>query len=120
MAILVESLILAVITLLLTYFLRSKNSGDLSIPYATYGTYPLVGHLFAFLRDRTKLLLECRQRYDECFRIRVFSQYVTMILSHADWMNVVRNPSFQFSAIEFGIQIFDLSPTFYSKYQPFK
>jgi hypothetical protein len=120
MAILVGGLILTAIVLFLAYFLHSNNDGDSSIPYATYGSYPIVGHLFSFIRDRTKFLLECGQRHGQCFRIKLFNQYYTMILSHADWTNIIRNQSLQFPGIELGIQIFDLSPAFFSKYRSLK
>ena len=115
MAIFVGSLVVAAIIFLLAYFLHYKENEDSSIPYAAYGSYPIVGHLFAFLNDRTKLLMECRQRYGGCFRIRVLNQRFTMILSHGDWTTVLRNQSLQFSPIDFGVKIFDLSPIFHSK-----
>jgi hypothetical protein len=119
MSVLVVGLIVTAIILLLTYFLRSSdNGGDPSIPYATYGSYPIIGHLIPFIRDRSKLLMECRQRYGECFRIRVFNQYFTMVLCHADWVGVVRNQSFEFTPIESGIKIFDISSDLLRKYQP--
>ncbi len=74
MDLLISSLILTGIVLLLTYFLYSNNDGDPSIPYANYGSYPIIGHLIPFMRDRAKLLLECGQRYGQCFRIKVFNQ----------------------------------------------
>ncbi len=114
---LIGSLILAALTLLLRYFLHSNNDEDLSIPYATYGSYPIVGHLFSFVRDRKKLVIECRQRYGECFRIRALNQRFIMILSHTDWMTIVRNQSFEFMGKDFGMKIFDLSPVFHSKDQ---
>jgi hypothetical protein len=120
MAILVGSLVVAAIILLLAYFLRSKDGEDSTIPYATYGSYPIIGHLFSFLRGRTKLLLECSQRYGQCFRIKVFSQQYTMILSSADWMTVIRNQSLKFEGLEFGVRIFGMSSAFGSKYQPLR
>ena len=117
MAILIVSLILAAIILILVYFLRFNEGDDSSIPYAKYGSYPIVGHLFSFLRDRTQLLIECGQRYGQCFRIRVFNQRFTIVSSHADWTTVIRNQSLKFGGIDFGIQIFGLSPEFYSKSQ---
>jgi hypothetical protein len=120
MDILIGGLILAVIVLFLTYFLHSNKDRDPSIPYAKYGSYPIIGHLFSFMNNRTKLLLECTQRYGQCFRIKVLNEHYTMISSHADWMTVVRNQSFQFAGIDFGIKIFGLSSSFLSKYQSFK
>ena len=96
MAILVGSLVVAAIILVLAYFLRSNDGEDSSIPYATYGSYPVIGHLLSFLRGRTKLLLECSQRYGQCFRIKVFNQQFIMILSYADWVTVIRNQSLKF------------------------
>lgn len=111
MDLLIGSLLLTAFILLLTYFLSSnKDNGDPSIPFAKHRSYPIIGHLFAFMNDRTNLLLECGQRYGSCFRIRVFNQQFTMILSHADWMNVVRNPSFKFMPTEFARKLFGISP----------
>jgi hypothetical protein len=120
MAILVGGLILAAIVLLLSYFLYSNNGGDPTIPYATYGSYPIVGHLFSFINDRTKFLLECGQRYGQCFRIKLFNQYYIMVLSYADWASIIRNQSLYFPGMEFGMQIFGLSPAFLRKYRPLK
>ncbi|CAF1349986.1 unnamed protein product [Didymodactylos carnosus] len=110
MAILVGSLVMAAIILVLAYFLRSNDGEDSSIPYATYGSYPVIGHLLSFLRCRTKLLLECGQQYGQCFRIKVLKQRFTMILSYADWMTIIRNQSLKFDGIDFGIKIFGISP----------
>jgi hypothetical protein len=115
MDLLIGSLILTAIALMLTYFLYSNNDGDSSIPYAKYGSYPIIGHFFFFMRDRTKLLIECGQRYGQCFRIKVFNQRFTMILSYADWITVVKNSSLKFMGIEFGMSIFGLSSVFLGK-----
>ncbi|CAF1185600.1 unnamed protein product [Adineta steineri] len=112
---LIAGLILAGIIFLLIHFLRSDDTGDSSIPYAKCASYPIVGHLFSFLRDRRKLFLECSKQYGDCFRIRMFNQYFTMILSHTDWTNVVRNSAFQFSATDFAVQIFDISRVFHGR-----
>lgn len=120
MAIVVGCLILTLVIVLLTYFLRSNNYKNSNIPYATYGSYPIVGHLFSCLRDRKKLLLECRQRYGECYRIRIFNQQFTIISSHADWMNVIKNSSFHFAPLDFATQLFDLSPAFKCECKYFK
>ena len=69
---------------------------DPSIPYAKYGSYPIVGHLFAFMRDRKKLLMECSQRYGSYFKIKIFNQRFTMILSYADWTNRCAKSIIQF------------------------
>ena len=120
MAILVGSLVAAAIILALAYFLRSRDGGDQSIPYATYGSYPVIGHLLSFIRCRTELLLACGQKYGQCFRIKVLNQRFTMILSYADWMTVIRNQSLKFNGEDFGMQIFGISPAFLSKYQPIR
>ncbi|UJR16912.1 hypothetical protein I4U23_003810 [Adineta vaga] len=109
MIILIESVILLSIVLLLIYYFYWKTNEDLSIPYATYGSYPIVGHLFGFIRDRTKLLIECRQRYGSFFRIKLVNQRFIMISSHIDWMKIVKNSAFQFMGIELGIKIFGFS-----------
>lgn len=116
MALVVGALILTVIILLFTYFLNSNKNGNKSIPFATYGSYPIVGHLFAFTKNRSQLLIECAKRYGPCFRIKLFNQYYTMIISYADWTTVIRNQSVQFNGGDFGIRIFDLSSSFVSKY----
>ena len=117
MDLLLGGLILTVILVLLTYVLYSNADGDSSIPYARYESYPIVGHLFAFTRNRTKLLLECAEKYGSCFRIQVFNQRFTIISSYIDWATIVRSQSFKFMAIESGINIFGLSPTFLGKYR---
>jgi hypothetical protein len=116
MSVLVVGLVLIGIISFLLYYLQSNDVGDSTIPYAKYQSYPIIGHLIPFLGCRAKLLTECRQRYGECFRIRVFSQYFTMISSHTDWTNVVRSQSFEFAGIDFAVKIFDVSPTFLSEY----
>ncbi|CAF1142785.1 unnamed protein product, partial [Adineta ricciae] len=109
---LIESLLLIFVILFVIYFIRSKPDEDPSIPYAKYASYPIIGHLIAFTRNRTKLLLECHRRYGACFRIRAANQRFIMIPSHADWMTIVKNSSFKFTGTELGIEIFGFSSVF--------
>lgn len=115
MDVFIVSSILTGIVLVLAYFLFSNNDGDSSIPYAKYGSYPIVGHLFAFMDDRVKLMLECARRYGPCFRIQVLNQRFTMIISNDDWTSVLRNSAVKFVGDDFGMRIFGLSPAFLGK-----
>ena len=113
-------LFLTSFVLLLAYFFHSNDDGDPSIPYANYGSYPLIGHVIAFTRDRTKLLLECSKRYGSCFRIKVFNQSFLVIPFHNDWTTVVRSQSFKFSPEEFGMRIFGMSSSLIGRCLYFK
>ena len=115
MDIIISTCILLVIVCLLFYVIRSNNEEDSSIPYAIYQSYPIVGHLFSFLRDRTKLLMECQQRYGNCFKIRVFNQGFVIVLSTADWTTVIRNPAFYLHVDEFMTMIYGSVSDFSSK-----
>mgnify|MGYP001043158865 FL=1 len=97
-------------------FYSNNDNCDPSIPYANYGSYPIIGHLIAFSRDRTKLLLECSKRYGSCFRIKVLNQSFIIIPAHNDWTTIVRSQSFKFSPEEFGMRLFGLSSSLVSKY----
>jgi hypothetical protein len=117
MDILFSLFILAVITFVFIYFLRSNDDENSSIPYVTHGSYPIVGHLFSFIGDRTKFLRECQQRYGQCFKLWVFNQRFIVITSPSDWTAIIRNQSFYFPLIEFAMQIFDLENNYSSRYQ---
>lgn len=103
------------IIVLLTYVLHSYADGDSSIPYAKHGSYLIVSHLFAFTRNRTKLLLECAERYGSCFRIKVFNQRFTMISSYTDWAAIARSQTFKFIPVELAMSIFRMSSAFLNK-----
>ncbi len=107
MHILVVEFILIVIGYLLIHLFQSNDSGNSSIPYAKHESYPIVGHLFSFLRDRKKFLMECRQQYGQCFQIRVFNQRFTFILSPTDWTSIMRSSSFYFPADDLLTAVFD-------------
>jgi hypothetical protein len=117
MEILVGTFILAAIVFLLIYFLHSNDAELSSIPYVTYKSYPIVGHLLSFRRDQTKFLMDCQLRYGQCFKIRLLNQPFTLVLSPSDWATIIRNPSFYFPSGDLAIHIFDLSTNFYSMYQ---
>ncbi len=117
MDILLITLIVIIITFLAIYFRHSNNDKVSSIPYATYGNYPIVGHMFYFIRNRTKFLLDCQQRYGQCFRIRLINQRFIFLLSPSDWTTVNRSRSFYLPSVELGKNIFDISKEVYSKYQ---
>ncbi len=116
MEILVGTLILVVIAFVLLYFLHFNDGEVSSIPYAKHESYPIVGHLFSFLRDRTKFLMECYERYGQCFRIRLLNQRFTFILSPPDWTSIIRNQSFYFPSDDHVIHLFDLSVKLSSTY----
>jgi hypothetical protein len=116
MDIFVGTFILAVMACISIYFLYYNDGEKSSIPYVTHANYPIVGHLFSFLRDRTKFLMDCRQRYGQCFKIRLFNQHFTLVLSPPDWAMIIRNPSFYFPSTEHGMQIFGLSKTLLGKF----
>lgn len=109
------SLILLSIVCCLYYLVHFNERNDSSIPYATYRSYPIVGHLFSFLRGRTKLLLECQQRYGNCFKIRVFNQRFVLVLSQADWTTVIRNPAFYLPTDDFMTMIYGSVSNFSGK-----
>lgn len=117
MDILVGTLIVAAIAYLLMYFLRFNQEEKSSIPYVTYKSYPIIGHLLPFLRDRTTFLIDCHQRYGQCFRIRLLNQPLTLVISPPDWMAIIRNQSFHFPATDHLIHIFDVSNNIRSMYQ---
>ena len=114
MDLLLGGLILAGIIVLILY---SNDDSDPSIPYARYGSYPIIGHLLAFTRDRKTLFFECSQRYGSCFRIKVFNKRFTMLSSHADWVTIVRNQSLKLMTDELAIRMFGLSPAILSNYR---
>ena len=118
MDILLISLIVIIITFLVIYLRHSNDDKASSIPYATYRSYPIVGHLFSFIRDRTKFLLDCQQRYGQCFRIRLINQSFIFLLSPSDWTTIIRNQSFYFPSVEHGKNIFDMPQEVFGKYQP--
>jgi hypothetical protein len=117
MDILVITLILVVIAFLLFYFLHSTDDENSSIPYVKHQSYPIVGHLFAFIRDRTKFLMECQQLYGKCFKIRVLNKRFTLVLSPSDWASIIRNQSFYFPGHDHAGPLFDISTTPMGKYQ---
>ncbi len=116
MDIIVGTLILVAIVYLLIYLLQPDNSEKASIPYATYGSYPIVGHVFAFVRDRKKLLMDCQQRYGNCFKIRLFNQRFTFVLSPSDWTSIIRNSLFQFPANDLSTKVFDAFSDLFGRY----
>lgn len=112
MDIISSTLVLLAIACLLFYIFRSNDETNPSIPYATYQSYPIVGHLFAFLRNRTKFLMECQQRYGHSFKIRIFRQRFVLVLNPADWTTVVRNSSFYLPTDDFMAMIFGAQANF--------
>jgi hypothetical protein len=116
MDILTITFMLTVISCLFIYFLSFNNNENSSIAYATYGNYPIIGHAFSFARDRTKFLMNCRQRYGSCFKIRLLNQRFIMVLSAPDWTSIIRNPSFYLPSIDIAAQIFDVSSSFSGMY----
>jgi hypothetical protein len=109
MEIVLATFTLVIIVFILFYFLRSNNSDGSSIPYAKHGYYPIVGHLFSFLGDRTKFLMECYERYGQFFRIRLLNQHFILILSPSDWTTIIRNQAFYFPVSDHAVHIFDAS-----------
>lgn len=108
--------IYAVIAYLLVYFCHSNAGEDSSIPYASYGSYPIVGHLFHFLHDRTKFLMNCKQRYGRCFKIRLVNERLTFVLAPYDWATIIRNQSFYLPSLVNIIHMFGVSNTLLSRY----
>jgi hypothetical protein len=119
MDIIVGTFILVAIACLLIYLLQSHDDEKTSIPHVTYGSYPIVGHLFSFLRDRTKFLINCKQRYGQCFKIRLFNQRFTLVLSPQDWTSIIRNQAFYFPSNDFAMPVFDLLSDYSGRYQYF-
>lgn len=115
--IIISTIILVVIVCLLFYFLQYNHEKNSSIPYVTYGSYPIIGHLFPFIRDRTKFLIECHQQYGQCFKIRIFNQYLTFIVSPCDWITINRNQFFYFPLVEQIQGMFGLSLSVLGKYK---
>ena len=109
MEIFLATFLLIAVVLGLVYFLQSTDNDTSSIPYAKHGNYPIVGHLFSFLRDRTKFLMECYERYGSCFRIRLLNQRFILLLSPSDWTAVIRNQAFYFPAGDHVEHLFDVS-----------
>jgi hypothetical protein len=75
-----------------------------------------VGHLFAFLADRTKFVIDCRQRYGQCFSSKIVNQQITFLLSPFDWPIISRNRSFYFPGPEFAAKTFNISPDCFGKF----
>jgi hypothetical protein len=117
MDILISPFILVAVICLLIYFLRSNVSENSSVPYVTHESYVVVGHLFAFLHDRTKFLMKCHQQYGQCFKIRLLNEYLTLVVSPTDWAAILRNQSFYFPLNEQILPIFDLSNNLSGRYQ---
>jgi len=117
MGILMGTFILAAIASLLIYFLHSNDGENSSIPYVTYKSYPIVGHLFPFLRDRTNFLMDCQQRYGQCFKIRLLNRRFTLVHSLPDWTAIIRSQSFHLPVTKHLIQLFDVSNNVLSMYQ---
>ena len=117
MEIFLATSILIIIVGLLFYYLMVHSEDSSSIPYAKHGHYPIVGHLFVFLRDRTKFLMECYERYGTCFKIQILNQHFTLILSPTDWPNIMRNPALYFPAGDHVEHLFDACPASTSLYR---
>ncbi|CAF3473304.1 unnamed protein product [Rotaria socialis] len=104
---LLSSFILASLVLVLLYLLLLHKDNISSIPLVSYRNLPVVGHLIPFLRDRRKFLMECHQRYGQCFTVKLLTQRITFVLSPFDWATVARNSSLYLPEHEFGIKVFD-------------
>ena len=115
---LVTFILIATAFFLFYYLFFNTDQSSSSIPYAKYGHYPIVGHLFSFLRDRTKFLIECYQRYGTCFKVRLLNQHFIMVFSPSDWTSIMRNQSFYFPAADHIEHLFDASPASASLYLP--
>lgn len=113
----ISTIILAIIVCLLIYFLQKTDDKNSSIPYATYGSYPIIGHLFPFIYNRKKLMIDCQQRYGQCFKIRLVNQYFIFVISPTDWTNIIRNPLFSFPANDLSTKVFDASSDLFGKYK---
>lgn len=111
MEVLLTTFVLIIIGFVLLYFLMVNREDTSSVPYAKHGNYPIVGHLFTFLHDRTKFLIECYQQYGTCFRIRLLNQHFIFVFSPSDWPNIMRNPALYFPAGDHGKHIFDITPS---------
>ena len=116
MEVFLVTFMLIVTAFLLFYYLFFNTDQSASIPYAKHGHYPIVGHLFAFLHDRTKFLIECYQRYGTCFKVRLLHRRFIMILSPSDWTGVMRNQAFYFPTADHIEHLFDASPASTSLY----
>lgn len=117
MDIIAGTLIFAVITYLCIYLFRSNSEKNSSIPYVAHGSYPLIGHVISFIRDRKAFLMRCQQRYGQCFKIRLFNQCFTFVLSPSDWTTIMRNPAFYFPANVLSTNLFDTSVDYFSRSQ---
>ena len=116
MDVITSTFLVAVIAILLFYFLQSNHGKNSSIPYVTYKNCPLVGHLFSFIADPKKFLMECQQRFGQSFKIRLFTQPFVFLLSPSDWTTIIRNQSFYFPATELAMQNFDIMINLSGKY----
>lgn len=101
-------LLCGVTVLLFIYVLRCISKKP-SIPFVRNNWYPVVGHLFAFIADRTNFVIDCRQRYGQCFSMKILNQKITFLLNPFDWPTISRNRSFYFPGPEFAAKTFNMS-----------
>ncbi len=116
MDIVISTFMFVAIVCLLIYLLQSNPDEKSSIPYAIHESYPLFGHVFSFIRDRKIFLMHCQQRYGQCFKIRLFNQRFTFVLSPSDWTTIMRNPAFHFPANNVAMNVFDTSVDYFGRY----
>ena len=111
-----SSLISVVALMLIFIYVLRNNCRIHTTPFVIDNWYPIVGHLFAFVADRTKFIMDYHQKYGQCFRVNLFSQQITFILSPCDWRAIFRNKSFYFPGPEFAAKAFSISTDCFGKF----
>lgn len=107
-------MILLVVFVLLIYWWW-KSCCKRSIPFVKEGFYPLIGHLFVLMNNRTNHLKKFSQIYGNVFQMKIFNQTIVFLLNPSDWSIINRNQSFEFLGDRFSREIFDMDHNFFGK-----
>ena len=110
--------IAALICCYLTYqYFKQKYDKNMnsSIPFATIGYFPIIGHALSLARDRKNFFLKCKEHYGSIFRVNIFLKTFIVLLDPRDWSIIFRNSHLDTAFDETGSQIFGLSAELFSK-----
>lgn len=107
--------LLFVLLLILIYLYQYRRRSSGSIPFVKEGYYPLIGHLFVFVHNRTNSLNKSREKYGNIFEMKVLKQRFIFVTNPLDWPIVIRNPSFRFLGDLFSKRIFDMDHNFFGQ-----
>jgi hypothetical protein len=92
------------LTFLINLKLKSKRvyNNYTLVPYR----YPIIGHLFEFLADANKFILENSMKYGSIFTANILGQRLTFLLDLRDLHTMNKNTNLVFSGNEMVCDIF--------------